>query len=426
MDRLLAAATILAGYLVGAIPFGYLVARGRGVDIFRHGSGNIGATNVGRVLGRKYGALVFALDFAKGALPVGAALALRPLLDEASAWRDGWLEVLTGLAAFLGHLFPVYLGFRGGKGVATGTGVVAVLFPGPTAVALGVWLVTAVATRYVSLASVLACLALVGAYFALAPGRGWSDPRTLFCVLSVGLVILKHRANLARLARGTENQLRESVLMDRVGRSLHVLALGLWFGSAVFFSFVVGLSLFGHFEALGESADRPAWFPLTPAFAKADDAINGPKEQGTRAAGFAVGPMFPWYFLIQGVCGFVALLTAVPWVRREPTRRVHRWRVGLLVVALAIVVAGWPIEEYVSALRVPRNETTEAYLRAGPDDASARLAAMRDARSAFARWHVVSLLLNLAAIGVVGLATALAAHLPERPPTPMPPKDASQ
>src|SRR5437763_7399270 len=103
--------TLLAAYLVGAVPFGYLVARWRGVDIFRHGSGNIGATNVGRVLGRRFGLLVFALDFAKGAVPVGLALALRPLLPPDSSWAAGWLEVLTGFAAFLGHLYPVYLGF---------------------------------------------------------------------------------------------------------------------------------------------------------------------------------------------------------------------------------------------------------------------------------------------------------------------------
>src|SRR5947209_20364134 len=97
---------IAAGYLIGSIPFGYLVARARGVDIFAHGSGNIGATNVGRVLGRRYGLLVFALDCAKGALPVGAALL---------AGYDGWVAVGTGLAAFLGHLFPLFLGLRGRK-----------------------------------------------------------------------------------------------------------------------------------------------------------------------------------------------------------------------------------------------------------------------------------------------------------------------
>src|ERR1017187_1956968 len=102
--------TPLAGYLIGAIPFGYLVARARGVDIFQHGSGNIGATNVGRILGRPFGVLVFVLDFAKGAVPVLAALIVAKYTPDGRAgWRDGWLEVLTGLAAFLGHLFPIYL-----------------------------------------------------------------------------------------------------------------------------------------------------------------------------------------------------------------------------------------------------------------------------------------------------------------------------
>src|SRR5438270_6996272 len=112
--------TFLASYLIGAVPFGYLIARWRGVDIFAQGSGNIGATNVGRVLGKKFGVLVFVLDFAKGALPVFAARFI-------ASPSPAWLEVLTGLAAFLGHLFPLYLGLRGGKGVATGTGVVVVL-----------------------------------------------------------------------------------------------------------------------------------------------------------------------------------------------------------------------------------------------------------------------------------------------------------
>src|SRR3954454_20004280 len=110
---------ILAAYLIGALPFGYLIARARGVDIFKAGSGNIGATNVGRVLGRRYGILVFVLDFAKGALPVGAAFGLKRLAD-ASARAElplAGLEVFAGLAAFLGHVFPIYLGLRGGKGI---------------------------------------------------------------------------------------------------------------------------------------------------------------------------------------------------------------------------------------------------------------------------------------------------------------------
>src|SRR6184192_2617994 len=115
MDWLPLFLTPLAGYLIGSIPVGYLVARARGVDIFQHGSGNIGATNVGRILGRPFGVLVFALDFAKGAVPVLAALVVASRWPEGEWLRHGWLEVLTGLAAFLGHLFPLYLGLRGGK-----------------------------------------------------------------------------------------------------------------------------------------------------------------------------------------------------------------------------------------------------------------------------------------------------------------------
>src|SRR5207237_10375551 len=101
--------TFLAAYFIGAIPFGYLIARSRGVDILRQGSGNIGATNVGRILGRRCGILVFLLDFAKGALPVVAASWIGETLD--SGLPRSSLAVAAGLAAFLGHLFPIYLGF---------------------------------------------------------------------------------------------------------------------------------------------------------------------------------------------------------------------------------------------------------------------------------------------------------------------------
>src|SRR5437762_12610023 len=115
IDALLVSLTALVAYLVGAIPFGYLVARHRGVDIFTHGSGNIGATNVGRVLGRRFGLLVFLLDFAKGAVPVAIAVLLAARQDQAAPiYRDVY-GVGVGLAALLGHMFSPYLGFRGGK-----------------------------------------------------------------------------------------------------------------------------------------------------------------------------------------------------------------------------------------------------------------------------------------------------------------------
>src|SRR5437868_4272502 len=144
----------LLSYLVGAVPFGYLVARWRGVDIFKAGSGNIGATNVGRVLGRKFGLLVFFLDCLKGAVPTLAAT-----IPEHHVPRDV-AGVTAGLSAFLGHLFPVYLRYRGGKGVATGAGVVCVLVPLPAVAALFTWLVVVSASHTVSLASLTAALAL--------------------------------------------------------------------------------------------------------------------------------------------------------------------------------------------------------------------------------------------------------------------------
>src|SRR5438270_8440620 len=173
--------TVLFSYLIGAVPFGYAVARWRGVDIFRQGSGNIGATNVGRVLGRRFGILVFVLDFAKGAVPAATALALA-----SSPWvgLPPWLSandlgVTAGLAAFLGHLFPVYLRFRGGKGVATGAGVVAVLLPVPAVGALLTWVAVLCLTRYVSLASLAAAAILCALRLTLTAEPLAADQRIL-------------------------------------------------------------------------------------------------------------------------------------------------------------------------------------------------------------------------------------------------------
>ena len=123
-----AVVAVAAAYLVGAIPFGYLIGLLKGVNLYRVGSGNIGATNVGRVLGRSWGLAAFALDFLKGALPTAFAFRAATALHPDAGTAFGFPEVLTvaaGAAAFLGHLFPIYLGFQGGKGVATGAGIVA-------------------------------------------------------------------------------------------------------------------------------------------------------------------------------------------------------------------------------------------------------------------------------------------------------------
>jgi len=383
------ALTLFCSYLIGAIPFGYLVARARGVDIFQHGSGNIGATNVGRVLGKRFGILVLLLDFAKGAAPV----ALAPLLFRTtdSDWPADTLPVAAGLAAFLGHLFPIYLRFRGGKGVATGAGVVAVLVPGPALAAMLFWLVAVVATRYVSLASVLSVFALVGARLAFRPDPFAADHclSTSFCLLAAALVILRHRGNLSRLLHGTENRLKDTSTMHLLSKTLHVLALGLWFGSVVFFSLIAALVIFHTFESLSAQSapERPAWLP---------DSFD--KAKGTQLAGIAVGPIFPWYFLLQGVCALLATGTALAWSWSRPAERLHKVRSLILLLALASVVAGWPLAQKVSELRMSRYDSDPAIAAA--------------AKESFGAWHGYSLLLNMVTLGLVTAGMALAAQLP--------------
>jgi acyl-phosphate glycerol 3-phosphate acyltransferase len=410
---LLALVTFLLAYLVGGIPFGYLVGRARGIDIIHQGSGNIGATNVGRLLGRRFGVLVFLLDFAKGALPTAAAVRLAGLADP--TWGAATPEILgmtAGLAAFLGHVFPVYLRFHGGKGVATGAGVVAVLLPGPALGALLVWLAVLCAARYVSLASVAAAagLCICGLGLVSAPLAPENALGTAFCFLVAGLVCWRHRSNLTRLLHGNENHLRDSPAMNTLTKTIHVLALGLWFGTVVFFTFV-GLSLFGSFEKLGQQERRPSWFPLPKEYERRDAQLDGPTEQGTRAAGFAVTPIFPWYFLIQGACGLLAVGSALGLSRSRP-EKVHRVRVTILLIAVLTVLAAWPLEQKVNEMREPRYEAVDAFLKSAPEDTAARAAAIQ-AKAEFGLWHGLSLLLNFATLALVTVAMALAARLPE-------------
>lgn len=142
-----------ASYLIGSIPFGYLIGRLHGIDIRKVGSGNIGATNVTRSIGRIAGKICFFLDFLKGALPV-------VLVNMTFEENTANLALAAGLAVILGHVFPIYLRFRGGKGVATAAGVALALAPYPLLCALAVWVVTFLTSRYVSLASIVAAASL--------------------------------------------------------------------------------------------------------------------------------------------------------------------------------------------------------------------------------------------------------------------------
>ena len=178
------------------------------------------------------------------------------------------------------------------------------------------------------------------------------------------LVFVRHQGNIRRLLAGRENRLKDTPAMFTLGKMLHVLAVGLWFGTVVFF-LVVGLSLFGTLERIAENTDRPTWLPLPPEYARARPSAKFPeplrKEQGTCAAGAAVGPLFGWYFSIQTGCGLVALATAVSWLRFPS--KLHRVRCVLLALALLTVAGGWALEGKVNQLLGPRDQKTDAVLR---------------------------------------------------------------
>ncbi len=192
------------GYLLGSCPNGYLIARSRGIDIRKHGSGNIGATNVLRVLGKKWGYLVFALDALKGLLAVRIAFALA--VGFAPSQHD-LIGILAGLTCILGHTFPVWLRFKGGKGVATSAGVLLGLMPVAVLSVFIVWVILYKTTRFVSVASIGAAIALpVLVYFYLQ--IGWLTGASLlpFSILIAAVVVWRHRSNIKRLFQGTEQR----------------------------------------------------------------------------------------------------------------------------------------------------------------------------------------------------------------------------
>jgi acyl phosphate:glycerol-3-phosphate acyltransferase len=205
-----AALLVPIAYLLGSIPFGLIVGKSKGVDPRKAGSGNIGATNVGRLLGKKFFAIVFILDLLKGLLPMLAAAYLLRGVEESSRKYLLWLAV--GFAAIAGHMFSVFLRFKGGKGVATSTGVLLGLWPYytlPGLVGAAVWILAFKVWRYVSLASILGSVAFAVAYVVIGLALGWDVlgtqfPLLVFAFLMAGLIVFKHRSNIARLRAGTE------------------------------------------------------------------------------------------------------------------------------------------------------------------------------------------------------------------------------
>jgi len=184
---------VLLGYLTGSVPFAFLMARRAGIDVRFSGSGNVGAANVLRTTGAWRGALVMALDVGKGI----AAVAIAYVMSGGAA-----LAALTGAAAVVGHIYPVWLRFHGGKGVAVAAGVFTMLSPLATAIAAGLFLVTVLITRYVSLGSIAATLAL--------PPAAWltGEPRAVVLAAagSAALILFRHRSNWRRLRTGTERR----------------------------------------------------------------------------------------------------------------------------------------------------------------------------------------------------------------------------
>jgi len=186
---------ILLAYLLGSVPFGIIFARLLGgVDPRTTGSGNIGATNVRRAAGKTAGALTLIMDILKGAIPVIVAIKL----------GLPYAYVATiGLAAFLGHLYPLFLGFRGGKGVATACGVLFVISPLATVLAIAVFILTVALTKFVSLGSMLAALSMPVFLYLLLGANDY----TMLGIIIAFFIILKHKGNIKRLLSGVENRI---------------------------------------------------------------------------------------------------------------------------------------------------------------------------------------------------------------------------
>jgi glycerol-3-phosphate acyltransferase PlsY len=202
---------IIASYLLGSIPFGLLIAKAHGKDLRSIGSGNIGATNVSRALGRKWAYFCFVLDVLKGLIPMLATM----LIAEPDSILTLWLWLAVGCAAILGHIFPIYVKFKGGKGVATSFGVALGLWPYYTIcvlLAFGVWVVVVLIWRYVSLASIAASVTfplVLTTAIILVPGwdiaKLW--PILITAVAIPVMVIIRHRENIKRLLAGTESKI---------------------------------------------------------------------------------------------------------------------------------------------------------------------------------------------------------------------------
>ncbi len=217
----------LIAFLLGSIPFGLIISRARGINIREHGSGNIGATNVLRVVGKKYGIICLVLDMLKGLIPTIIAISLiryegmknpmmishlEPYAKNFPMLTAQFFQVLAGLFAILGHNYSPWVGFKGGKGIATSAGVLIALMPAAVLILAAIWLLVFSISRYVSLASIVAAAALplmtlLGSWLHGKIQNGtWNKPLFGFSILIAVLAIWKHRSNIQRLKEGTEHR----------------------------------------------------------------------------------------------------------------------------------------------------------------------------------------------------------------------------
>ncbi len=196
---------LVFSYLLGTVSWSYLIVRKvKGMDLRDFGSGNLGATNAGRVLGRRYAVGIYVLDFLKG---LAAVLPARHLFPADPGGVP--LELLAGLAVVVGHIFPFWLGFKGGKGVATGSGVVFALSPWTALGALATWVFSLLAFRMVSLSSILAAASLPLWHGLLVGWSGPHLPQEIFLAVVAALVVALHRTNLQRILAGEEDKIGE-------------------------------------------------------------------------------------------------------------------------------------------------------------------------------------------------------------------------
>lgn len=207
---------VIGGYFIGSVPFAFLFAKSKGIDLRKVGSGNIGATNLGRALGKKWAILCFTIDAFKGFLPMMIA---GIFISKNQPQSEMWLWMAIGCATILGHIYPIFLKFKGGKGAATSLGMVLGLWPYftiPGIVSFIIWIILFLLWRYVSLASIIASIAFPAILLGciLAESGSWTFgslwPLLLVSILMATLVVLKHKDNIKRLIDGEENRAGKS------------------------------------------------------------------------------------------------------------------------------------------------------------------------------------------------------------------------